>query len=167
MALPWKKKNFDELLEKLKGPEPEVRRRAAQELADLGDKKAIPHLINALSDEDKRVRWRVVYALGDFGEMGSGEAFEALVSHLKTELDWNVRRVIVMTFRHWGKMSLKPLIEALEDESPYVRRYAAMTLGYKKSKDGVEPLKHLLEKEKSKEVIDYANWALRKIEENL
>lgn len=167
MALFRSKKRFGEFLKKLKDPDPEVRRRAAQELADLGNPEAVAHLIDALRDKDKRVRWRVVYALGDFGEMGSEEAFEALVSHLEIEPDWNVRRVIVMTFRHWGKMPLKPLIEALGDESPYVRRYAAMTIGYKKSREGVEPLKHLLEKEKSKEVIDYANWALRKIEENL
>ena len=162
-----RKKRFEEHLEELKDPDPDVRSRAAQDLADLGDKKAVPHLVNALNDKDKRVRWRVVYALGDFGEGGSEEAFKALAAHLKTEADWNVRRIIVMTFRHWGKMPLEPLIEALGDESPYVRRYAAMTLGYKKSKDGVEPLNRLLEKEKSKEVIDYANWALRKIEENL
>ena len=156
-----------ELLEKLKDPDPRVRSRSAQELADSGDRRAVPHLINALGDKDKRVRWRVAYALGDFGEMGSQEAFNALAAHLKTEHDWNVRRIIVMTFRHWGKMPLKPLIEALGDESPYVRRYAAMTLGYKKARDGIEPLKKLLLKEESKEVIDYANWAIRKIEENL
>lgn len=158
---------FKEHLEKLKDPDPEVRRRAAQELADLRDRKAVPHLINALGDKDKRVRWRVVYALGDFGEGGSEEAFNALAAHLKTEPDWNVRRIIVMTFRHWGKMPLKPLIEALGDESPYVRRYAAMTLGHKKAREGIEPLKKLLEKENSKEVIDYANWAIRKIEKSL
>jgi HEAT repeat protein len=160
----FRKKLFEEYLEKLKDQNPDVRSRAAQELADIGDKKAVPQLINALGDKDKRVRWRVVYALGDFGEGGSEEAFNALATHLKTEPDWNVRRIIVMTFRHWGKMPLKPLIEALGDESPYVRRYAAMTLGYKKSRDAIEPLKKLLEKEESKEVIDYANWALGKIE---
>jgi HEAT repeat protein len=158
---------FEEYIKKLKDPDPEVRKRAAQELADLRDRRAVPHLINALKDEDKKVRWRVVYALGDFGEMGSNEAFEALVSQLKIESDWNVRRIIVMTFRHWGKMAVKPLIKALEDESPYVRRYAAMTLGLKKSRETIEPLKRLIEKEESKEVIDYAKWALRKIEESL
>lgn len=158
---------FEELLERLKDPDPEVRRRAAKELADTDDVRAIPYLINALMDEDKKVRWRVAYALGDFGGGGSEEAFTALAAHLKTEPDWNVRRIIVMTFRHWGKMPLKPLIEALGDESPYVRRYAAMTLGYKKAREGIGPLKKLLEREGSKEVIDYANWAIRKIEKSL
>jgi HEAT repeat protein len=47
-----------------------------------------------------------------------------------------------------------------------VRRYAAMTLGFKKSKEALEPLKRLLEKETSKEVRDYAKWAIRKIEKS-
>jgi HEAT repeat protein len=42
-----------------------------------------------------------------------------------------------------------------------------MTLGYKKSKEGVEPLKKLLEKEESKEVKDYAGWAIEKIKKDL
>lgn len=163
MALLHSKK-FEEYLKKLKAPDPEVRRRAAQELADLGDKRAVPYLINALSDEDRRVRWRVVYALGDFGERGSSEAFEALVSHLAVEQDWNVRRIIVMTLRHWDRKAIEPLINALKDESLYVRRYAAMTLGFKKSQEALEPLRRLLEKETSKEVRDYAKWAIRKIE---
>ncbi len=158
--------SFEEHLEKLKDPQPEVRRRAAQELADLGDARAIPHLINALTDKDKRVRWRVAYALGDFGESGSEEAFKGLAARLAIEPDWNVRRIIVMTFRHWGKMPVKPLIQALADESPYVRRYAALTLGYKKSRQAVEPLKQLLKKEDSKEVRDYAKWALEKSEKS-
>lgn len=166
MALFRSKKTLEEYLEKLKSPEPEVRRRAARDLAYLNDARAVPYLIDALSDNDKKVRWRAAYALGHFGEEGSEEAFRALASRLEIEPDWNVRRIIVMTFRHWGKMPMGPLIQALEDESAYVRRYAAMTLGYKKSKEAVEPLKRLLEKETSKEVIDYANWALGKIEKS-
>jgi HEAT repeat protein len=167
MALFRSKKNFERYISQLKDRDPDVRRRAAKELADLGDKRAIPPLVNALSDGDKKVRWRVAYALGDFGEMGSEEAFKALVSRLEIERDWNVRRIIVMTFRHWDKRAVKPLIDALKDESAYVRRYAAMTLGFKKSKEAVGGLKQLLEKEESKEVRDYAKWALGKIEKSL
>ncbi len=162
-----KKKAFEAYLKKLKDPDPETRKRAARDLAYLDDARAVPHLIDALSDKDKKVRWRAAYALGHFGETGSEEAFKALASQLEIEPDWNVRRIIVMTFRHWGKMPIEPLIRALEDKSPYVRRYAAMTLGYKKSKEGVEPLKKLLEKEESKEVKDYAGWAIEKIKKDL
>ncbi len=158
-----KEGHLERYLSELKDPSPEVRRRAAYELSNLGDAKAIPHLIKALSDNDKRVRWRAAYALGDFGEMGSDEAYEALLSRLEVEEDWNVRRIILMTFRHWDERAIKPLIHALEDESKYVRRYAAMTLGLKKSKEAVAPLERLLEKEESKDVRDYARWALEEI----
>lgn len=147
----------------LKDPSPEVRRRAAHELAELGDPKAIPHLIEALSDVGKRVRWRAAYALGDFGEMGYDEAYESLVSHLAREKDWNVRRIIVMALRYWDERAVEPLIHALDDESKYVRRYAAMTLGMKRTKQAEPLLKKLAEEDESKEVRDYAKWALGEI----
>lgn len=164
MAIFRSRKTFEKYARELKDSSPDVRRRAAQELADLGSPDAVPHLTSALSDQDKKVRWQAAYALGYLGEEGSEEAFKALASRLEIEPNWNVRRVIVMTFRHWGKMPIEPLIRALEDESPYVRRYAAMTLGYKKSREGLKPLKRLLEKEDSKDVRDYAGWAVEKIE---
>ncbi len=140
-----------------------MRRRAAYELSNLSDTRAVPHLIEALSDSDKRVRWRVAYALGDFGEMGSDEAYEALVSHLEREKDWNVRRIIVIALRHWDERAIGPLIKALDDQSEYVRRYAAMTLGLKRATESVAPLKKLAEKDESKMVRDYAKWALKEI----
>ncbi len=158
-----KEGHLERYLSELKDPSPEVRSRAAYELSNLGDAKAIHHLIKALSGNDKRVRWRVAYALGDFGEMGFDGAYEALASHLKAEKDWNVRRIIVMALRHWDDRAIKPLVHALEDESKYVRRYAAMTLGLKRSKEAVVPLEMLLEKEESKDVRDYARWALEEI----
>ncbi|MFQ5560674.1 MAG: HEAT repeat domain-containing protein [Nitrospinota bacterium] len=157
------KNRLDGYLLELKNPDPEVRRRAAYNLSNLEDSSAVPHLINALSDKDRRVRWRVAYTLGDFGEMGSNEAFEALVSHLKAEPDWNVRRIIVMAFRHWGKRAIPPLIRALSDESEYVRRYAVMTLGFKKAKEAAPLLKKLATKDPSKIVRDYSKWALNEI----
>jgi HEAT repeat protein len=163
MPLFHTKGKLERYLSLLKDPDPDVRRRAAHELSNLGNPKAVPHLIKALSDKDKKVRWRVAYSLGDFGEMGSDKAFEALVRHMEDEVDWNVRRITVMTLRHWGKRAVQPLISALGDESKYVRRYAAMTLGFKKSKEAIPHLKRLIEKEESKEVVDYAKWALEKI----
>lgn len=154
---------FKKYVSELKDADPEVRRKAAYELSNLGKPEAISYLSEALTDPDKRVRWRVAYALGDFGETGYDEAFEALVSHLEAEEDWNVRRIIVMALRHWGKRAIEPLINALSDESEYVRRYAAMTLGFKRSKKAVPHLKRLIEENGSKEVRDYASWAMEKI----
>ncbi len=158
-----KKRLFERLVKELRSSDPEIRSRSAQTLSDLGNAEAIPYLISVLSDLDKKVRWRTAYALGDFGEMGNDAAFEAIVAHLKTEDDWNVRRIIVMTLRHWDDRAIPSLIAALSDESEYVRRYAAMTLGFKKSREAISHLERLMSSDGSKEVRDYATWALDKI----
>jgi HEAT repeat protein len=158
-----KEKLIRKYLSELKNHDPEVRRRAAHELSKLGKADAISHLISALSDRDKRVRWRVAYALADFGEREYDDAYEALVSHLKNESDWNVRRIIVMSLRHWDDRAIAPLIKALSDESEYVRRYAAMTLGFKMAGEAIPQLKQLAATDESKVVRDYSKWALEKI----
>jgi HEAT repeat protein len=158
-----KKRLMRKYVAELKNQDPEVRRRAAHELSNLGKADAISHLISALSDLDKRVRWRVAYSLADFGEMGYTEAYEALVRHIKSESDWNVRRIIVMALRHWDNRAIAPLIKALSDESEYVRRYAAMTLGFKMAKEAIPQLNQLSKADESKEVRDYSKWALERI----
>ncbi len=148
-------------IEMLTGPDPEKRSRAAQEISEIGGPRALSQLKRALGDRDKSVRWKVAYALG---EMGTDEAYIALRDHLKVEEDWNVRRIIVMSFRHWDRRAVEPLLKALGDSSEYVRKYAAMTLGFNRSKEAETPLKELLKREKSRDVRDYAKWALKEIE---
>jgi HEAT repeat protein len=87
-----------------------------------------------------------------------------LVSHLKSEEDWNVRRIIVMALRHWDERANTPLIKALSDDSEYVRRYAAMTIGFKKIHKAIPDLKKGSLHDKYKEVRDYSSWALKQIE---
>jgi len=61
---------FKRLLRQLKNTDTVVRKRAAGGLGDLGDARAIPHLITALADQDPGVRYFVVGALSSL----SGEA---------------------------------------------------------------------------------------------
>ena len=158
-----RQKMFERHRIELKDPDPELRMRAAYELSNLGMKEAIPLLIGALSDNDKRVRWKAAYALGDFGEMGSEDAFQSLATHLSGEQDWNVRRIIVMALRHWDEKAVPYLVNALSDGSEYVRRYAAMTLGFKKAFEAGPHLKRLASIDSSKEVRSYARWALEQM----
>lgn len=163
MKLLGSRNALQRFLQDLKSDDPEVRMRATGKLADLERAEAVPPLIRALSDDDKRVRWRAAYALSDFGEQGHDTAYEALVKHLKVEPDWNVRRIIVMALRHWDERAVPVLIRALEDRSAYVRRYAAMTLGFKRAVEALPDLKRLSAGDESKEVRDYAAWAVEKI----
>ena len=68
-----------------------------------------------------------------------------------------------MALRHWDDRANHPLIKALSDESDYVRKYAAMTLGFKGAEQAIPTLKKLASHDKSKEVRDYAMWALKQI----
>jgi HEAT repeat protein len=159
-----KDKILKKYLSELQNPSPEIRSRAAYELMNLGKAHAIPHLIKALSDANKRVRWRVAYSLGDFGERGYDDAFHALIGHLKSEKDWNVRRIIVMALRHWDERAIEPLMKTLSDKSEYVRRYAVITLGFIKAGAAHKHLKKLAAQDESKAVRDSAGWALREID---
>ena len=84
-------------------------------------------------------------------------------THLSGEQDWNVRRIIVMALRHWDEKAVPYLVNALSDGSEYVRRYAAMTLGFKKAFEAGPHLKRLASIDSSKEVRSYARWALEQM----
>jgi len=45
-----------------------VRSRAAWQLGQLGDKSAVPALIETLQDENEDVRWSAAWALGELGD---------------------------------------------------------------------------------------------------
>lgn len=158
----FKKKS--KYLEDLRSPDPAIRARAAQELSNLEERRALEPLIELLkNDPDRRVRWRAAYALGEFGEIGVDRAFEILVENLNHEEDWNVRRIIVMALRHWDDRAMDPLLRSLDDENEYVRRYASMTLGFKKSKEALPKLEKMASEDPSKDVRDNARWAVSKI----
>ncbi|MFQ5887782.1 MAG: HEAT repeat domain-containing protein [Candidatus Hydrothermarchaeales archaeon] len=152
-------KEVVELLgEALNDPSPVVRRRAANALLETWSRDAIPPLIRALNDKDKKVRWMAAYALGRLGEEGYDEAFDIIAKALDDE-DWNVRRIIALQLRHSDPKVLDPLLKAIKDENPFVRRYAAFGLGRMHNVDAVKQLVGAL-KDDVKEVRDYAGWAL-------
>ena len=54
-----------------------VRSRAAWQLGQLGDRAAVPALIEALQDESEDVRWSAAWALGELGDEAAIPALEA------------------------------------------------------------------------------------------
>ncbi|MFQ5975731.1 MAG: HEAT repeat domain-containing protein [Candidatus Hydrothermarchaeales archaeon] len=146
------------LEEALNDPSPAVRRRAANALLETWSRDAVPPLIKALNDQDKKVRWMAAYALGRLGEEGYNKAFDAIIRALDDK-DWNVRRIIALQLRHSDPEVLDPLLKALKDEHPLVRRYAAFGLGRTHNVNAVRQLVEAL-KDEIREVRDYAGWAL-------
>jgi len=65
-----------ECLNDLKSSLAGVRSRAAWQLGHLGDRLAVPALIEALQDENEDVRWSAAWALGKLGDEAAIPALE-------------------------------------------------------------------------------------------
>ena len=68
---------------KLKDPDTSIREKAAYELGQIGDAKALDPLIATIGDSSELVRWGVIFALNKLNSKKPIEAIETLVS--KTE----------------------------------------------------------------------------------
>jgi HEAT repeat protein len=112
--------------------------------------QTVPAFVQALEDEDVRVRRACAEALGDIGT-GASEAVLALVQALEDE-DGSVRATAATSLRRIGpgaKEAVSNLAQALEDEDRTVRRTAAealKTLG-PSAKDEVPALARALDDE--------------------
>ncbi len=114
---------IDDLIEKLKDPENEVRRNTAYRLGDIGDISAVPALIKALEDEDNEIRAVAAWSLG---ENGDPSAVPALIEALGDE-DAEVKLKSVEAILKVGKPAVPALIELLEGGKR--RAFAAKALG--------------------------------------
>lgn len=112
----------------------EVRVDAACELIDIGGKRAVEPLIEALGDIDWRVRHNAAIALGNIGD-------ERAVEPLIKALDNDVGRLAAQSLGGIGdKRAVKPLIKALGDDESGMRMNAAKALGRIGDKRAIEPL---------------------------
>lgn len=84
-------------LELLKSPSPRVRDRAANALGKLGDRRAVPALIEAPGDEDAGVREHVATALGLPGDK---RAVQPLTDALQKEQNHVVQEHIISALKN-------------------------------------------------------------------
>jgi class 3 adenylate cyclase len=115
-----------ELVAGMDDPDPEKRARAAELVARLGGREAIPQLLSLVEDEDDSV---VVAALGAIGALARSEALdEALVGRIRELTEGRSERVrssLVTTLGCLaGVETLGMLQEYLEDPVPRVRANA-------------------------------------------
>lgn len=119
--------NIDELLAKLGSDSPAVRYTAANKLGKLGDESAIDPLIDAMDDEDEKVRDNVIFALGELRALKSSHRLIRLVKSDKSD------RIRKSAAKALGLMkaadALDALIGALKDTDFRVRKSAARSLG--------------------------------------
>ena len=116
---------FPVLVRALGDIEDEVRARAAYALGRLGDRRAIPYLLeHLLTDPAPFVRARIAGALGQFDDP---EVVERLVRAL-ADPAWWVRMRSVEALEQIGPQAEGPLLVALDDPDPELRMRAAVGL---------------------------------------
>jgi HEAT repeat protein len=93
--------DVSELIEKLRGSsDKHERARAAVVLDTLGDRSAVPALIEGLSDKDSYVRWRCALALAGLGDR---RALDPLKKLLDRENDQRVRTAAEFAVRRLSR----------------------------------------------------------------
>jgi len=114
----------------LKSPDEFDKQFAANALAELGDKVAIPPLLQALNDESYVTRQAAVWAIGKFVERGHTEALEPLIKMLN-DPNASVRMSTVFGLPKLGNnIVLEALLQALKkEEDEEVRREIVGALG--------------------------------------
>lgn len=129
------------LIEALTAPAMGTRWNAALLLGEIGDRSAVPALVECVGqDENVRVRRRAIEALGKIGDTS---AVPAITAALKSE-DNLERRDAARALGALGDTSAVPgLIEALKDEEGFVRRDAALALGLLGDRSAVPALQDL------------------------
>ncbi|MGJ3250140.1 MAG: HEAT repeat domain-containing protein [Elainellaceae cyanobacterium] len=123
----------NEMLALLSSPENQQRMLAARAFCEIEDARAIPKLIELLTDACPLIRVSVAYGLG---RNPSSEAVEPLIAQL--DADWNgyVRKGIVWALGNCrDRRSLDPLTDALRTDIPAVRLWAASSLAQMASID--------------------------------
>lgn len=111
------------LIRLFKFESPDVLCFSASALGEIGNPRAVPVLINGLSNEDWNVRRTCAYALGEIGERGVEHISEAL----KNNND-DVRYWVTKVLESMGEPGIPFLVKALKDSNREIRYFAAKAL---------------------------------------
>ncbi|MEN3333577.1 MAG: hypothetical protein V7641_2942 [Blastocatellia bacterium] len=116
----------DLLIEQLGAEDVETRKAAIVALGRIGDPRAVPALVEALTNDDDLI----IPAAGALGKIGDRRAFEALLD-LIGHTDAAVRQAAVSAINSLGHpdMAARAVI-LLNDANPYVRESAVRIAGY-------------------------------------
>ena len=158
------KPDVEEMLRFLESPDVLQRMIAARAFCELQDHRAIPHLIQLLSDACPLIRVSAAYALG---RNPSDSAVLPLIRQF--DQDWNgyVRKGVVWALGNCcDQRVLDPLVDALQNDISAVRLWAASSLGQlsdvdpEVSKAAIPPLVHALRTEPMAPVRSNCAWSL-------
>ncbi len=116
----------EEILPLLEHPQPQQRMLAARAFCDIEDARAMPLLINLLTDTCPLVRVSAAYAIG---RNPSPEAVEPLIERLNNDFNGYVRKGVVWALGNCrDPRCLTSLTDALKTDIPAVRLWAGSAL---------------------------------------
>lgn len=126
--------SIDALFEKLKHPNPNLRRQAMWELAEVRDENTIPRLMAVLGEDDVTYRRAAVKALGVIGADSVPLAVESLLNSDNPTVRSSCAKVLAqIVVNHpdipFPEEGIQGLKQALDDPNPVVNIPAVMTLG--------------------------------------
>lgn len=149
----------------------QVRLRAVEVLAWMGNARAVDFLIGVLKDEDGHARVRQAALIG-LGEIGDVRAVEVLDHIVRKGEDWTIPgryafipapEQAVQALAKIGSLEvIEPLLWALGDDDSSVRKSAAEALGSMGDSRAIKPLAKAL-KDKNEDVREAAREALERI----
>ncbi|HAX79181.1 MAG TPA: phycocyanin operon protein Z [Cyanobacteria bacterium UBA11372] len=124
----------DALFEQLKHPNPNLRKRAMTELAEIRDETTIERLMSVLDNEDVTYRRAAVVALGMIGADAVPSIVESLLNSDNVTVRGSCAKALAqiavnhpdVTFPDQGIQGLKT---AIDDPNPVVHIAAVMALG--------------------------------------
>lgn len=114
---------------------PDVMSFCAAALGEIASPKAVPPLIDGLSNDSWNVRRSCAYALTEIGEKGVDRIAEALNSQ-----NDDVRYWVTRILESIGEPGMPYLIKALNDKSKNIRFFAAKALGGSSNPDVIRDL---------------------------
>lgn len=166
----------EEVLDKLLSSDFSKIEPIVKEMSDSDKQHYLDVIIPKLKEKNADVRWRAAVALG---RIGDDRAIEPLIPALKdkdyirNEAEKAIETICTDAVKRIGADAVKPLIGALNDESPRVRSSVARILGRIQDDKSVHALIEALKKEMNQEVrfiirnalvkkIIHAGWAVDK-----
>jgi HEAT repeat protein len=157
-----------ELIDKLKSSDSDVRRDAAQALGKMGPqaKEAVPALVAALQDKNLFVRRYSAHTLGKIGSDAAKQAVPALTKTLDDKRK-EVAEAAAEALGQMGTSAVKPLVKAVKDKGTEtsVRQKAVTSLGQigPEAREAVPALMTVLKGKDNEEVRVEAATALGNI----
>ena len=125
---------IEALFEKLKHPNPNLRKQAMREIAEARDENTVPRLMSILNQEDVTYRRAAVKTLGVIGEEVVPPVVDSLLNSDNPTVRSSCAKVLAQIAVNYPDVpmpeaGIEGLKQALNDPNPVVNIPAVMTLG--------------------------------------